>query len=117
MKNTNKQLRNFLANDINFIANNYYVPIDTAIVMYTQFLYDAFDIKGDILNVYKILTYQLIYADAYKVNNYIHKKLLMPKNEIYTYNDIVNIIDYDDLIATISADPRKNKRNISYTSI
>ena len=103
--NYNKEIRNILVNSIEYIANYLYISIDQAIILYTQILYEVFDLNTNYTNIIKTYISELIYADAYKMYNYNHKKLLSKKDDLYNYNDIVSIIDYDDLNATISADP------------
>ena len=105
MNNYNRQIRTIITNSINNICNYYYLSIDNAILVYTQYLYEIFDYNSKICKILKTLISETIYADAYKVYNYKHKKLVTNKQDIFNYNEIANIVDYDDLMATISADP------------
>lgn len=105
MNNYNKQLRNIIANSINNIANCFYYPIDTAILYYEQFLYELFDTNNLICKILKQYICELSYIDAYTIYSYKHKKLLTNHQDIFNYNEIANIIDNNELLATISADP------------
>ncbi len=102
LKNFNKEIRK----QINYIVENKLlegISTKEGIDKIMNYIYSLENSKEKVAGVYREFFMGVVYLDAYKMYAYRHKQGISSEEDIDVYYQLFNIVDFNDLLAEISA--------------
>ena len=104
MKTYNQKMRDILSKHIEFYQDRGF-KVHNSAVKYADILYQLKDSKNPYEKLYSEYLIYIMYLDAYKMNSYMQKECITSDTDLDLLDQLAHIIDSDDLLAEVSADP------------